>query len=191
MFSLASSLQIPLESILTLYDADPGEVKNYYDRPDPEGTRIAPLDSAFVLPFDRAFDFRRTGPIDGDIMQWQGLPYTLRERLDATRYKYAWVGTEDDSMADLIPPGSLIEIDRNQTNIEVANWSSLRERPIYFSWTRDGYRCSWCEAVDDELVLLPHPASHAQVMIFRTRRESTIVGRVTFAWVPFGNPLAR
>ena len=186
MFSLAVCLQVPLEQILALYGVDPAEVAEY--APDTAAeipVETSTLISDFVLAFDTAFDARRTSPLASDSRQWSALPEPLRARMNPSKYNYAWIGTEDDSMADLIPGGSLVEVDRNQTNVELASWVSMRDRPIYFSWSKDGYTCSWCEEDGKDLVILPHPASHTPARRYRTPREAYIIGRVTYAWVPF------
>jgi transcriptional regulator with XRE-family HTH domain len=188
MFSLAVALRVPLNDILALYGAHPENVPEFFEAGPGEISR-EPFNPAFGTPFDIPFDFRRTGPIgSSDIASWPGAP--LRGKLDPSRFSYAWVGTKDDSMADLIPGGSLIEIDRDQREIEMTAWSTLRSRPVYFLWTKDGYRCSWCEEDkdSDELALLPHPASHAPLKRYR-RRDTwvRVIGRVRHAWIPIGD----
>jgi len=185
MFSLAASLEVPLESILALYGVAPAEVKEYYDHPHAQETGIEVLNPFFAVPFDIPFDFRRTGPIAIDVSHWPTLPEPIRGRMDPSRYSYAWVGIEDTGMGDLVPAGSLIEVDRSQSRIEVSTWSTIRERPIYFCWTKDGHRCSWCEEVPNEVVLVPHPASQVPIRCYRTPRDARVIGRVTYAWVPF------
>jgi transcriptional regulator with XRE-family HTH domain len=186
LFSLAACFEVPLKSILALYGVDPAEIHAYHDAARDVETQIATVGRSFVLPFDNGFDVRHSAPITGDVLQWAGLPDVLRSRLDPARYKYAWIGAQDDAMAELVPAGSLVEIDRNQTKIEVGSWPALRDRPIYFCWTTEGYRCAWCELADDQLLLIPHPLSHTPVRVYRTPREAAIIGRVTFGWVPFG-----
>ena len=183
MFSLAASLEVPLESILALYGVAPAEVKEYYDHPQKTGIEV--LNPIFSVPFDIPVDFRRTGPIAADVSHWPTLQEPIRGRMDPSRYSYAWVGIEDTGMGDLIPAGSLIEVDRSQSRVEVSTWSTIRDRPIYFCWTKDGHRCSWCEEVSDGLVLVPHPASQVSVKSYRTPRDARVIGRVTYAWVPF------
>jgi transcriptional regulator with XRE-family HTH domain len=190
MFSLAVCFQVPLEYILTLYDASPGEISAFCQNPaveeSHEPARIETIDESFIVQFDTAFDVRRTSPLLGNDSALRSLPLAIRSQLDPTRYSYAWVGTEDGDMADLIPGGSLIEIDRRESTLKTVKWTSLRSRPIYFSWTKDGYRCSWCEENERELVLLPHPASGAQARRYKKPREMTLIGQVVHAWVPFG-----
>jgi transcriptional regulator with XRE-family HTH domain len=184
MFSLAVCFRIPLDHILALYDAAPGDVQHFHEESSGEETRMEAVDPAFVLQFDTAFDVRQTGPVTSNITQRPELPIPLRSRLDPANYSYAWIGTQDDAMADLIPAGSLVEVDCSQTSVEVATWATLRQRPIYFCWTKDGYRCSWCERNEDGLTLLPHPVSPAKTRRYHGR-EAIVIGRVTQAWVPF------
>ena len=185
MFSLAASLEVPMESILALYGASPIEVKEYYDHPHSEETGLQVSNPFFAVPFDIPFDVRRTGPIATDTSHWPTLPEPIRGQVDPSRYRYAWVGIEDAGMGDLIPAGSLIEVDRSQPRIEVSTWSTIRDRPIYFCWTKDGHRCSWCEEVPSELILVPNPVSQLPVRYYRAPRDARVIGRVTHGWVPF------
>jgi transcriptional regulator with XRE-family HTH domain len=185
MFSLAASLEVPMEAVLALYGVAPSEVKEYYDHPYSGKTGIEVLNPSFTVPFDIPFDFRRTGPIATDVSHSPALPEAIRGRVDPSRFSYAWVGIKDTGMGDLVPAGSLIEVDRSQSGIKVSRWSTIRDRPIYFCWTKDGHRCSWGEEVPGELILVPHPASQVPIKCYRTPRDAKVIGRVTYAWVPF------
>lgn len=185
MFSLAVCFRVPLEQILSVYGASSEAARQFWSDVEPDATRIESLDSAFVAQFDKSFDLRRTGPFEMDITHWPSLPDTLQNRSDPANYCYAWVGMQDTTMADLIPPCSLVEVDRSQNIVEHSAWLTLRSRPIYFCWTKDGYRCAWCERHGDELVLLPHPVSDAQVKRYRGK-EATVIGRIVHAWITFG-----
>ena len=191
MFSLAVCFQVPLAHILALYGVAPDDVLLYSMEPGLPAPGTEELRQEFVLPFDSGFDLRRTAPVICDSRQWSALPDPLRTRIDPSVYSYAWIGTQDGAMADMIPGGSLVEVDRNRRQVDASDWSSLRERPIYFCWTRDGYRCCWCEEDEHELTLLPHPASHVRLKRYRKPREASIIGRVTYAWVPFGTAEVR
>jgi hypothetical protein len=66
-------------------------------------------------------------------------------RLDAQRYRYAVVGLKDDTMGELIPPGSLVEVDVTQNEVQEFGWNSIRDRPVYPVWHNDGHTCCWCQ----------------------------------------------
>ena len=185
MFSLAVCFRVPLETILECYGVSPGDVKQYYEPPLIQEIPVATDDAAFILPFDMPFDSRKTGPVDGQVRDWTALPTPVQGHVDLSQFSYAWVGLEDQTMMDLIPAGSLVEIDRAQKIIESGPWTSIRDRPIYFCWTKDGFCCSWCEQHDQELVVLPHPLSPASARSYRSARDARVIGRVVFAWIPF------
>jgi hypothetical protein len=109
----------------------------------------------------------------------------LQQRLDPSRYRYAVVGLKDDTMGELIPPGSLVEVDVTQDVVEVSDWRSMRERPVYLIWHADGHSCCWCQIEGRELTCLPHPVSRQPVRRFKVPREASVIGRVTKAWLPF------
>jgi hypothetical protein len=113
------------------------------------------------------------------------LPPALRSRLDPRRYRYAIVGVKDDTMGDLIPPGSLVEVDVMQNAVQVFDWRSMRERPVYLVWHTDGHSCCWCQQQGKELTLLPYPLSRRPVRRFKVPREASVIGRVINAWLPF------
>jgi len=70
------------------------------------------------------------------------LPPALRKRFDPRRYRYAVVGLKDDTSGDLIPPGSLVEVDVMQNACRHLTGESMRERPVYLVWHNDGNSCS-------------------------------------------------
>jgi transcriptional regulator with XRE-family HTH domain len=184
MFSLAASLGVSLDSILALYGAAPADVKQFYDGAS-ETADVHAIKVPFEVPFDTPFDARRTSPVGAEARKWPTLPDVVRDRVSPSRYGYAWIGTEDTAMRGLIPPGSFIEVDRSQNIVVAATWSTVRDRPIYFCWTRDGHRCAWCEESEGELILIPDPASQTPVRFYKAPREARIIGRVINAWVPF------
>ena len=88
-------------------------------------------------------------------------PPPLHKYLDPGRYRYAVIGTKDDTMGDLIPPRSLVEIDTMQNAVQMSGWTSVLARPIYLVWHDNGHSCCWCQVQGNELTLLPHPLSRS------------------------------
>lgn len=97
-------------------------------------------------------------------------------------FRYAWIGSKDHSMMDIIPAGSLVRIDIRQNKVGLFPWKSLWHRPIYFVWHQFGHSCRWCQQNGNELMIISHPASHDPNSIFRLPHEITIVGRVLSVW---------
>lgn len=114
-----------------------------------------------------------------------GLPTSLQHQFDPVRYRYALIGSNDDCMKDLIPPGSLVKVDTSQTQVEVFQWRTARERPVYLVWHDSGYCCCWCQVEGRVLTLVPHPLSQRRVRHLKMPSEANIIGRVTSTWLRF------
>jgi hypothetical protein len=114
---------------------------------------------------------------------WGDVPVPLLRHLDLRRSLYGYIGTKDMTMSPLLPPGTFVQIDAQQTRVKKAlakgGRQSLFSRPIYFLDIRTGYACGWCEIKDGKLTLIPHPDSGEQTRTFRYPSEVEVVGRVT------------
>lgn len=187
IFSLAVCLKMPYEQLLLVFGVDPQQVEQYTAPYDPGRTDLESVDlrhgARFELHFDRRLNVKETNLLDQELPESPLIPPSLRKRLDPSRFRYALVGLEDDSMSDIIPAGSLVEIDREQTTVETFTWATLIQRPIYFVLHDLGYSCCWCQQDGNELILLPHPASRYPVRRFRTPSQANVIGRVLHAWL--------
>jgi len=191
LFSLAACLKISLDDLLLGFGIDPSEVTHFAGPLEPSPHRPDTSDARepsfrFQLNFDTRFDSRETSLLRLDAQELAALPPALRKRLDPRRYRYAVVGLKDDTMGDLIPPGSLVEVDVMQNAVQVFSWTTMRERPVYLVWHTDGHSCCWCQMEGKELTLLPYPLSRQPVRRFKVPREASVIGRVINAWLPFG-----
>lgn len=120
-----------------------------------------------------------------------GVPAVVRQRLDAGQFRLGIIALDDDTMDDLVPGGSVVVIDKSHNTVEMGEWKTIQERPIYFVWHEQGYSCSWCYVVRDTLLILPHPTSHQPVRIFKMPRAATVIGRVIHVWPPMIIPKSR
>jgi transcriptional regulator with XRE-family HTH domain len=186
--SLAISLGVPLKELLLPFDIDPDEVAVEGVDAGLEAVQQAPAarESAFrfQLNFDTSFSTQETTLLRLQPQDLANLPLALQERFDPVRYRYAVIGSKDDSMVDLLPPKSMVEIDTAQNTVEVFAWRTAWDRPIYLVWHTEGHTCCWCQVDGRELTLLPHPLSRQPVRRFKMPGEATVVGRVRSAWVP-------
>lgn len=98
------------------------------------------------------------------------------------RFRYARIGAYDDSMMDVLPAGSIVQIDTNQRQVANFPWRTIWHRPIFLVWHTYGHACRWCQQAGTDLLLIAHPASHFPVLRFRTPRDANIVGRVVRVW---------
>ncbi len=195
IFSLAVCLKIPYEQVLVIFGVDPQQVIEYREPEDRKKTELEPFNmrqsgSRFTLHFDNRVDLKQTSLLEPGVDELALIPASLRQQMDPSRFRYAIVGLDDDSMDDIIPGGSLVEIDREQCKIEVFAWKSLRERPVYFVLHELGYSCCWCQQDGNVLMLLPHPASRQPVRRYKTPTHASVIGRVVHAWLQLGPTMA-
>ena len=192
LFSLSHALKVPLTELLLLFGIDAaGSAITIAGAPSESSTVGLTYSPPSEPPFRFQLNFdTQIGTDETTLLQVQSrnfpfLPPVIRNRFDPTRYRYALIGSKDDSMGDLLPPRSLVEIDTTQKTIEAFVWRTLRERPIYMVWHPHGHTCSWCQIEDKELTLIPQPLSRQRVRRFKVPKEATVIGRVTNAWLPF------
>ena len=91
---------------------------------------------------------------------------------------YAHLGLTDFTMYPMIRPGALLKIDTSQNKLTTVAWRNEYERPIFFIELRNAYACGWCELQSNQLLIIPHPSSPANVRRFTYPREAEIIGRV-------------
>jgi transcriptional regulator with XRE-family HTH domain len=190
LFSLAACLKVSLEELLLVFGIDASEVRQFVGQVEPNLSRLESHETRgpsfrFQLNFDASLNSHETNLLKLNPQELAALPPALRKRLDPRRYRYAVVGLKDDTMGDLIPPGSLVEIDVMQNAVQVFDWRTMRERPVYLVWHTDGHSCCWCQLEGKELTLLPYPLSRQPVRRFKVPREASVIGRVINAWLPF------
>jgi len=190
LFSLAACLKVSLEELLLVFGIDANEVRQFAGHGEPGLRGPSALEARepgfrFQLNFDASFNTHETSLLRLNPQELAALPAALRNRLDPRRYRYAVVGLKDDTMGELIPPGSLVEVDVMQNAVQVSDWRSMRERPVYLVWHTDGHSCCWCQLEGKELTLLPYPLSRQPVRRFKVPREASVIGRVINAWLPF------
>jgi hypothetical protein len=113
-----------------------------------------------------------------------GIPAVVRQRLDLGQFRLGIIGINDDTMGELLPSGSVVVIDTSRTTVEMGEWKSIRDRPIYFVWHENGYSCSWCNLVRENLFIIPYPTSRQPAMIFKVPRAATVIGRIVHIWSP-------
>ena len=190
LVSLAVCLKVPLEELLLVFGIDGEEVRQCIAQGEPGVQKPWAIQDQqtgfrFQLTFDAGFNSQETRLLALNPQELAGLAPAQFKRLDPKRYRYAVVGLKDDSMGDLIPPGSLVEIDVKQNEVQVSDWKSMRERPVYLIWHTQGHSCCWCDLQGKELTLLPYPLSRQSVRRFKVPREASVIGRVINAWLPF------
>jgi hypothetical protein len=190
LVSLAVCLKVPLEELLLVFGIDGAEVRQCIGLSEPGVRKPWAIQDQepgfrFQFTFDARVNSQETHLLTLNPQELAGLPPAHFKRLDPKRYRYAAIGLKDDSMGDLIPPGSLVEIDVKQNTVQVSDWKRMRERPVYLIWHTEGHSCCWCDLQGKELTLLPYPLSRQSVRRFKVPREASVIGRVINAWLPF------
>ena len=188
LFSLACCFGVSYEELLYVFGVNLRDMQQFTTSADPSRTALIPADlRESALPFrprlSSSSAYQETSLLPRNPAEWP-LPFALF-KLDPQRYRYALLGLKDDTMGELIPPGSLVEVDTQQNAAQTFAWRAIRERPIYLVWHANGYTCCWCQQDRGDLVMLPHPSSNQPVRHVKTPRDATIVGRVVAAWLSF------
>jgi transcriptional regulator with XRE-family HTH domain len=190
LFSLAGCLKVPLEELLRAFGLDVDESRKYVSQSEPSLAKGSQLEVRepcfrFQLNFDTGFENQGTCLLRLNPKELVGLfPLPLHKYLDPKRYRYAVIGSKDDTMGDLIPPRSLVEIDIMQNAVQMSGWATVRARPIYLVWHNNGYSCCWCQVQGNKLTLLPYPLSRQPVRHLKLPREASVIGRVTNSFFP-------
>jgi transcriptional regulator with XRE-family HTH domain len=186
--SLCECYKVPYPAVLDAFGLRFGEsqgVSGIAAQPGetPKQWTFTDADRPFSLTFQTGISFDTTRLVTESAEQL-GVPAVVRQRLDAGQFRLGIIGLNDDTMDDLVPAGSVVVIDKSRNNVEMGEWKSLQERPIYFTWHEKGYSCSWCNVVQDTLFIVPHPTSRRPVMIFKLPRAATVIGRIIHVWPP-------
>ena len=186
--SLCECYKVTYEAVLHAFGMRPGESQESSGIAAQPGETakqwtFTDADRPFSLTFQSSISFDTTRLVT-ESAEELGVPAVVRQRLDAGQYRLGIIGLNDDTMDDLVPGGSVVVIDKSHNTVEVRDWKTIQERPIYFVWHEDGYSCSWCNVVRDTLFIVPYPTSRRPVMIFKMPRAATVIGRIIHVWPP-------
>jgi hypothetical protein len=190
LFSLSCFLRIPYDDLLRVFGVNLGDATQFAPPTDPNETSLVPTGPwenrpfPFRLKFSPQFAHDETTLLGPNPKEWPGFP-NAAFNLDAQRFRYALIGLKDDTMGELLPPGSLVEVDTEQNVPQMFGWTALRSRPVYLSWHGNGHTCSWCQQERGELMLVPHPTSKQRIRVYKAPRDATVIGRIVAAWVSF------
>lgn len=152
----------------------------------PPKTQLVPLDNDGVSDFlvvpmtpPENFALDKTNLISRLGETWGTVPLRALRHLDLKNGAYGVIGASDFTMYPLLRPGSLVQIDENQTKPSQVKWKNEHDRPIYFIELRGEFICSWCEIREDTLLAVPYPSPKSEVRRFVHPRDAEVVGRVT------------
>jgi len=186
LFTLASIYGLSYAQVLGLYGVDTQKVKKYHAELPIAKTHLTEYDlgdgpATLEVPvrFDAGLNLSHTNLLSRMIESWGKVPIEFIQHLDLRHRLYGFVGLKDYTLYPLIRPGSFVEIDPEVKKPRHVIARSEFDRPIYFVDLRNEYVCSWCELVEDKLLLLAHPLSPIKTRVFVFEKEAEIIGQVT------------
>ena len=186
LYSLSAIYRLKFTELLRLYGLDLQKLGLHQLAAPLPHTHLATLDVydadrtiSFPVRFDRSFDLDNTNLLSRIVELWGEVPIALIQHLDIRHSQYGYVGLQDFTLYPLLRPGSFVQIDSRARRVQPLRWRTEFDRPIYFVELRDGYACSWCDLLDDQLLLLPHPLSPCSARKFKYGTDAEIVGQVT------------
>jgi transcriptional regulator with XRE-family HTH domain len=186
LFTLASIYGLSYPQVLGLYGVDTKKVMKYQAELPIAKTRLAeynsedlPASMEIPVRFDAGLNLSHTNLLSRMIETWGKVPIEFIQHLDLRHRLYGFVGFKDYTLYPLLRPGSFLEIDPDIKKPRPRLARSEFDRPIYFIDLRHEYACSWCELVEDKLILLAHPLSPVKTRIFVFEKEAEIIGQVT------------
>jgi hypothetical protein len=186
--SLCECYKVTYPAVLHAFGMKLGEPQNISETPsrsDEVSKQWSFTDSGrpFSLTFQNNVSFDATRLVT-ESAQELGIPAVVRQSLDLGQFRLGIIGVNDDTMGELVPSGSVVVIHTSHSTVEMGEWKSIRERPIYFVWHENGYSCSWCHLIRENLFIVPYPTSRQPAMIFKVPRAATVIGRVVHVWSP-------
>jgi transcriptional regulator with XRE-family HTH domain len=153
-----------------------------------------PLGGAVDVPLvlDPGLDLNETSFLSRFIHRWGKFPISLLAAMNPREYRYAMIGSEDWFMYPILAPGAIVIVDPEQRRIRESGWEHEMERPIYFLEHREGYVCGWCHQQGNQLVVLPHPSSRLNPLVFaRMEEDVDVIGEVVGVLTAIGSRRAR
>jgi transcriptional regulator with XRE-family HTH domain len=187
LFTLASIYGLSYASLLTLYGVQVNKIKAFHARMPIAKTHLAQHETAEHAPsslelpvrFDAGLNLNNTNLLSRMIETWGRVPLEFIQHLDLRHRLYGFIGFSDYTLYPLLRPGSFVEIDPELKNLEQRSTRSELDRPIYFVDLRNEYACSWCEIMQDKLLLLAHPLSPVKSRSVAFPKDAEIIGQVT------------
>jgi transcriptional regulator with XRE-family HTH domain len=186
LFTLSVIYRAKFVDLLSIFGVELEDTVRYHSTLPLHNTHLASIEVSdrerairFPVRFDPGFQVETTSLISRMVEVWGEVPIALIQKLDVRNCQYGFIGMQDRTMDPLLRPGSFVQIDSHRRRVAVCGWRTELDRPIYFVELREGYACSWCEARDSNLTLIPHPLSGCALRQFAYPTEAEIIGQVT------------
>ena len=173
LYSLAAVYRMSLDQVLVLYGIDVTRMEEHRLKMHLTHTHLLATGDGdparlirFPVRFDPGFRPEKTAFLSRLIESWGEIPVGLLATLDLKKYRYGYIGLNDRTMAPLIRPGCIVQIDDTRRRVVNEGWVSEADRPIYFVELRYSYECCWCSRngresdVDPSSPIAVRPAHH-------------------------------
>ena len=185
LYSLAVIYHLTVEEILGLYGVNVGKMEEHRLKSRQTRTHRFAVELGdparpirFPVRFDPGFRPQETVFLSRIIQEWGEIPVGLLATLDLKKYLYGYIGLEDRTMAPLLRPGSIVQIDESRRRVVNQGWTTEFDRPIYFLELRYSYECCWCYQKGRDVILIPHPLSNCGPRTIRVPDEGEVLGQV-------------
>ncbi len=184
-YSLAVIYRLSIEEMMGVYGINMGKMQEHRHATLQSSTHLFTVEVGdparairFPVRFDPGFRPEKTAFLSRLIESWGEIPAGLLSQLDFKKYRYGFIGLEDQMMVPLLRPGSIVQVDDARRRIVNSGWLTEYDRPIYFLELRYSYECCWCFQRGKEVTLLPHPLSSAGPRTIRIPDDGEVLGQV-------------
>lgn len=184
-YALAVIYRLSIEEMLGIYGINVAKMEHHRHATLQSSTHLFTVEIGdparpvrFPIRFDPGFRPEKTAFLSRLIESWGEIPAGLLSQLDFKKYRYGFIGLEDQMMVPLLRPGSVVQVDDTRRKIVNSGWLTEYDRPIYFLELRYSYECCWCFQRGKEVTLLPHPLSPAGPQTIRIPDDGEVLGQV-------------
>jgi len=184
-YALAVIYRLSVEDMMGLYGISLGKMEQHRHASLQSSTHLFTVEMGdparpirFPIRFDTGFRPEKTAFLSRLVASWGEIPAGLLSQLDFKKYRYGFIGLEDQMMVPILRPGSIVQVDDSRRKIVNSGWLTEYDRPIYFLELRYSYECCWCYQRGKEVTLLPHPLSPAGPQTIRIPDDGEVLGQV-------------
>jgi hypothetical protein len=119
---------------------------------------------------------------------WSNIPVLLMLEKDWTDGPYVIIGLTDYMMWPLLPPGSLLRLNKKMRTIDDRRWTEF-DRPIYLIEYRTKFYCCHAQRKGQTLMLISHAESPCPPSVPVPSNEARVRGQLTPVFRPLAMPV--
>jgi len=124
---------------------------------------------------------------------WTSVPLLMMLDVDWELGPLVLIGLEDLMMWPLLPPGTLLQLNKKRRKIVEGNWSEF-DRPVYLIEYRGRFHCCYAQRKGDAVLLISHHESPVRAIWSVASKEIKVRGQLTLIFRPLatrGTPSGR